>query len=1008
MKFYLTLCLFLGVAVAEAANVYVRQGAAGLNNGTDWNNAFTSFPSTMVRGNTYFLAPGDYSGGDGLLNDAASGTTRIVIRKATASNHGTDTGWQDSFGVGQARIPALDIRKPFYTIDGSYRGSDPWSISGYGFSIRRQGGQYIQASGNDNSTANDVIIANIAMGNLSQTIDFSDKGGTAVYVVGPHNFVNWRVSSNLFKYVNLAIREGSAASSDWIIEHNIFAYSWNKICIRWEGNGTARWHIRYNKFLDNCLNNPQDSTSGQTTLLGSYGFFGAGEGAHIYGNIVSLSGTYVNQIGFQDGIFSAAHDPEKDPNKDLKPNWKVYNNVFHNLGWNSGGGRQLSVNYASPGLEMYNNVYINCNPSAPKGARLNGQAVGNAIVSHNWVYPGTSSGMIAGSADPFIDSANLNFTPKDPDLVSGLDIVDAGKTLSGSFNSVDLLGNTRGSFGSGWDIGAIEYGGIPEDPPDADTEAPTAPTGVTATGVSQSGIEISWTASTDNFGAQFLSYRIFRDGQQITTTTSLNYTDSAGLSPSTTYSYFITAVDLAGNISSPSSTDTGTTLSPDVIDPTQPTGLVATPESSTVISLVWDASTDNVGVTGYRIYRNSSLISTSLVNSYVDAMGLSAETEYTYTVAAIDAAGNESTPSISDAATTLEAPPFPSDMKVWLLASVGLTLDTQGGVSQWADQSGNSTHATQDNPDSRPLVSNTILNGYPAVRFYGGPYFLTFNMAVNGLTGMTIALVARNDLDQSAGTTEAENAAVFWNETSGWGTVYLSPYQDEVNFRFGTLQASNRHRYSRPSSISTNFSISIAMHSNNVDRLYINGALVVNESGKVSALAGNTAIGNLGRGYNNNSHYLGHIAEVIVYDRALSAVEVDGVNTYLANKYFGDGGGGEDPGDTEAPTVPADLAATAFSPTRIDLAWTASTDNVGVDHYKIYRDGVLVGNTTGTSFSDVGLTPATEYDYTVAATDAAQNMSAQSTQDSATTLSLPSPTVKPLTRPGRGSPAVVK
>ncbi|CAM3091177.1 fibronectin type III domain-containing protein [Paenibacillus lupini] len=90
--------------------------------------------------------------------------------------------------------------------------------------------------------------------------------------------------------------------------------------------------------------------------------------------------------------------------------------------------------------------------------------------------------------------------------------------------------------------------------------------------------------------------------------------------------------------------------------------------------------------------------------------------------------------------------------------------------------------------------------------------------------------------------------------------------------------------------------------------------------------------------------------------------------------------------DTTAPTVPTNVTATAASSSQVKLNWTASTDNVGVTGYKVYRNGSLVGTSTSASFSDTGLTALTSYSYTVKAKDAAGNESAASTSVSATTL----------------------
>jgi len=89
--------------------------------------------------------------------------------------------------------------------------------------------------------------------------------------------------------------------------------------------------------------------------------------------------------------------------------------------------------------------------------------------------------------------------------------------------------------------------------------------------------------------------------------------------------------------------------------------------------------------------------------------------------------------------------------------------------------------------------------------------------------------------------------------------------------------------------------------------------------------------------------------------------------------------------DTTAPTVPTGLAATAVSSSQINLTWTASTDNVGVTGYNVYRGGTKIGTSASNSYQDGGLAASTSYMYTVSAFDAAGNTSAQSSSASATT-----------------------
>ena len=91
------------------------------------------------------------------------------------------------------------------------------------------------------------------------------------------------------------------------------------------------------------------------------------------------------------------------------------------------------------------------------------------------------------------------------------------------------------------------------------------------------------------------------------------------------------------------------------------------------------------------------------------------------------------------------------------------------------------------------------------------------------------------------------------------------------------------------------------------------------------------------------------------------------------------------PSDSEAPTIPITLQAQVISSSQIVLSWNASTDNVGVTGYRIYRDGTQVANTASTTYQDTGLSPSTTYTYTVSAYDVSGNGSGQSISVSATT-----------------------
>lgn len=105
--------------------------------------------------------------------------------------------------------------------------------------------------------------------------------------------------------------------------------------------------------------------------------------------------------------------------------------------------------------------------------------------------------------------------------------------------------------------------------------------------------------------------------------------------------------------------------------------------------------------------------------------------------------------------------------------------------------------------------------------------------------------------------------------------------------------------------------------------------------------------------------------------------------------------------ETSAPSVPAGLTAASGGVTKVNLSWTAATDNIGIAGYRLYRDGALVRviQGAGTTFTDAGLSPSTAYTYTLAAFDAAGNASAQSTAASATTSAAPA--ANPLVSSGK-------
>src|SRR3989304_6190299 len=131
---YYLLIYFVLSTSAYAASHYIRAGASGANNGSDWTNAWTVLPSTLTRGDTYYIADGSYGGY--VFDDADSGSTWIYIKKATASVHGTETGWDSSYGDGQAVFTAqIEFKTNYLEIDGVTGGGPGSWETGHGIKV---------------------------------------------------------------------------------------------------------------------------------------------------------------------------------------------------------------------------------------------------------------------------------------------------------------------------------------------------------------------------------------------------------------------------------------------------------------------------------------------------------------------------------------------------------------------------------------------------------------------------------------------------------------------------------------------------------------------------------------------------------------------------------------------------------------------------------------------------------------------------------------------------------
>ncbi len=329
-----------------------------------------------------------------------------------------------------------------------------------------------------------------------------------------------------------------------------------------------------------------------------------------------------------------------------------------------------------------------------------------------------------------------------------------------------------------------------------DTTAPTAPSGLVATAVSGTQINLTWTASTDNVAVT--GYNVERcQGAACSPITQVytpltNSQNDTGLTGSTTYRYRVRAHDNAGNLSGYSATVGATTAAPDTTAPTAPTNLALTVISSSQIDLTWTVSTDAVGVTAYNVERSPAgcatfvEVATPSPNSYSNT-GLSASTLYCFRVRAHDAAGNLSSYSAIQQATTQVGGSGGSDFAArcaapGVLRCMGfddpadLFIGNGGGQGAWGYNYGFS-FSNGDYSDVS-IDTGTKSNGASALRFQipgnkgnnGGAYFLNFTNPASTYQvgeGQDVYIQWRQRLSPEMVNT------VFWGATSVGATITL-------------------------------------------------------------------------------------------------------------------------------------------------------------------------------------------------------------------------------------------
>ena len=361
----------------------------------------------------------------------------------------------------------------------------------------------------------------------------------------------------------------------------------------------------------------------------------------------------------------------------------------------------------------------------------------------------------------------------------------------------------------------------------------------------------------------------------------------------------------------------------DTTPPSVPSGLTATARTDRSVTLNWSASSDNIAVSGYDIFRDGTQVGASTGTGYTDS-GLTPGTLYSYTVRARDAAGNASARSSALSVATL-----PPDTTV---PSVPTGLTASGTTSSSV------ALAWTASTDNYGVAGYEVFrNGTQVASVTGTTYSDT---SLTPSTPYSYTVRAKD----AAGNTSAHSAALSVTTNSGnSATVYYynkdfaTPY---IHFRAGSGTWTTVPGYVMASSEVAGY----AKYTVNL------GAATQLE-----------CVFNDGKGaWDNNkgNNYLLPMGTSTVKDGAITS----GAPTL----------------DTTPPSIPSGLAVASKTSTSVSLTWTAPTDASGIAGYDVYRDGALVGSPVPASYTDSGLSAGTTYSYTVRARDTAGNASAQS------------------------------
>ena len=469
-----------------------------------------------------------------------------------------------------------------------------------------------------------------------------------------------------------------------------------------------------------------------------------------------------------------------------------------------------------------------------------------------------------------------------------------------------------------------------------DTQAPSVPSNIAQTATTARSVVLVWSPSTDNVGV--VGYGVYVAGIRIANVSQASFAVD-GLSCGQSELLGIDTVDASGNRSSQATVMVFASDCPsspvDTSPPSMPANLSVAASTATSLSLGWTASTDNVGVTSYRI-SGSGIAPSSTSTTGSTVVGLACGTTYAISVVAVDGAGNTSAPAWINASSAAcpvvrdtQPPTVPMNVKV---ASASLT---QIGLawSASADNVGVAGYRVSRNGNA--LVVTTSLAASVTGLACGTAYSLdvqAFDVAGNSSEPIVVAAATTACPDSQAPTIPTNVVVASKTATS----ITLSWTRSNDN-------------------------VGVAGYG-----IYRGGTKLFMTTETTAVLSGLTC---------GTNHTLGIDATDAAGNASTPALVMVATTSCP---------------DTEPPTAPTNLIVTSPAATSLTLSWGQATDNTGVVGYDVFQGGAKVAAVTSTASGQTGLSCGTTYVFAVAARDQAGNSSPQASV-SATTSACSAP-----------------